>query len=665
MPIIGIAGDNMNNDNQGHLPFPDAQNFHQGFEAPSANPNSGTKDDHASDDRLGEDDIYGSEAGSDESHATSKTQPESHQSSVEDQHMSDGDEAAPPPLLQEPEEAQEAHGGHLHHQPGENSRKRPRKAQPRHDNEDPDDEYVHPRGLFSAPGAQACIHPPSARQTAQQSGEDELANGETASEVQARNDRAARDEEDRQREMLEQNRRDEEQREQERLEKERRDQELRDQERLEQERLEHERLKQEQAKKKKEADIAAIVEALEVLAKEVGVRKAPNPREEGEIEPLLSHEGLLLEGRAEVYEHMRATNPKSTLALATFRENTKRVYEFPQFLSPYFLTLRVFYLWSNNTLVQREAQEAAPPDDDVKVVDLLQRRLSAGENQTAKSGTPSSRASSYEKSAVAAQKKVGSHQGQSKKDARTQIASEMLGEGADSKRVASRAKSLKKQVKCGEYLVKQLTKTAAMHQATSELGLIAVLPWEKMIKRSSGAASLPEISEYCLRWMMERMLESDVKRFILDLASIIKEYILPGMVLDRLARRPPTPRDPGTISAPGDAENHQKRLNQLLEKHKFTPINNWEHVDDPMDAMRHVDGRPLGTVYWDYAGNPTLCRISFRTTDDLIDRVGDVETVITEDEVAKALHAMTGPGCPYSITTGVDVSLYPESQDAR
>lgn len=260
------------------------------------------------------------------------------------------------------------------------------------------------------------------------------------------------------------------------------------------------------------------------------------------------------------------------------------------------------------------------------------------------------------KPVLATKKAKGSHDILAKSQARDEIAREMLGLTADDKRVATRSKGLKKQVKCGMYLFDQLETIAAMRQGVSVLGLLAILPWEKMVKRCPGISSLAESSEQCFVWMRERVTRYDVITFILDLALAIEDYIRPGMVLDRLARRPTTPTDAGDSPAPSDAFEFQQRLNAVLTKHHLPPLTTWELPDDPMDAMRCMEGRHLGVVYWDRDlafANPTDPKPhakQFDTTDHLINLVAKVEVVISEANIYAALMAMTGPGCPHDMT---------------
>lgn len=231
----------------------------------------------------------------------------------------------------------------------------------------------------------------------------------------------------------------------------------------------------------------------------------------------------------------------------------------------------------------------------------------------------------------------------------------MLGLTADDKRVAERSKGLLKQVKCGLYLFKQLATIAAMGQGVSVLGLLAILPWEKMVKRCPGISSLAEIADQCLVWMMERVARHDVVTFILDLAIAIQDYIRPSMVLDRLPRRPPTPTDAGDSPAPSDVSKFQQRLNTVLTKHHLPPLTTWELPGDPMDAMRCVEGRHLGVVYWDRAmafANPTDPKphaMQFQTTDHLLNLMANVEVLLSDTTIYAALMAMTGPGCPYDM----------------
>lgn len=65
------------------------------------------------------------------------------------------------------------------------------------------------------------------------------------------------------------------------------------------------------------------------------------------------------------------------------------------------------------------------------------------------------------------------------------------------------------------------------------------------------------------------------------------------MVLDCLARRPIIPADAGDTPGPDDTDKFQRRLNELLVQHSLSPLTTWELTDDPMDAMRCVDGRLL------------------------------------------------------------------------
>lgn len=178
------------------------------------------------------------------------------------------------------------------------------------------------------------------------------------------------------------------------------------------------------------------------------------------------------------------------------------------------------------------------------------------------------------KPVLATKKAKGSHDILAKSQARDEIAREMLGLTADDKRVATRSKGLKKQVKCGMYLFYQLATIAAMGQGVSVLDLLAILPWEEMVKRCPGISSLAESSEQCFVWMRERVTRYDVITFILDLALAIEDYIHPGMVLDCLARRPTTPTDAGDSPAPSDAFEFQQRLNAVLTKHHLPPPHN-------------------------------------------------------------------------------------------
>lgn len=231
-------------------------------------------------------------------------------------------------------------------------------------------------------------------------------------------------------------------------------------------------------------------------------------------------------------------------------------------------------------------------------VNLLHRRLSAGDQPKEWDATfevflPHLLGEVYAekiekiKPVLAATKAKGSHDILTKSQAQDEIAREMLGLTADDKRVATRSRGLKKQVKCGRYLFSQLAQIARMSQGVSALGLIAILPWEKMVKRCPGISSLAEISELCLVWMLERVTKYDVVTFISDLAIVIQDYIRPGMVLDRLARRPITPTDSGDSPAPYDALEFQQRLNAVLTKHHLPPLTAWELPDDPIDLSHH------------------------------------------------------------------------------
>src|SRR6187551_1813265 len=79
---------------------------------------------------------------------------------------------------------------------------------------------------------------------------------------------------------------------------------------------------------------------------------------------------------------------------------------------------------------------------------------------------------------------IGNPEAIAKNRVRTEIAEEMLGNGADLVKVAERTSSLLKKVKCGEFINDTLNGV----DASLKMTLNAIIPWEKMVKRG-GAQS--------------------------------------------------------------------------------------------------------------------------------------------------------------------------------
>jgi len=135
---------------------------------------------------------------------------------------------------------------------------------------------------------------------------------------------------------------------------------------------------------------------------------------------------------------------------------------------------------------------------------------------------------------------IGNPEAIAKNRVRTEIAEEMLGNGADLVKVAERTSSLLKKVKCGEFINDTLNGV----DASLKMTLIAIIPWEKMVKRGGAQSRVSEVADPCLWWMMSRVVDdNDALAFLVQLAWLVAPYIRPGVVFDLLAPRPITTTD--------------------------------------------------------------------------------------------------------------------------
>ncbi|KAK1829430.1 hypothetical protein QBC39DRAFT_435613 [Podospora conica] len=408
------------------------------------------------------------------------------------------------------------------------------------------------------------------------------------------------------------------------------------------------------------ARASAAALQLEQRAASIAVKKKPTNRDLGLIFPLFAHNGELLDGPAEVAAVIRPLLQKRT-AESQVIEHSLRCSPFPQSLTPHFLVQRVLHLWKEPPPQSSEGHEAVPEDNGAQSV-LLHRRLPSG-HQPKEWDAILERflltvlAANYTRRWTALYKRKGlkgkgSHSCRAKSKIRDEIAQDMLGHGADKNRVDERSSSLRDQVKCGE----DLNRGLARFDTAATLGLMVVIPWEKMIKRSPGSSHVPV---QCLEWMMGRMLKDDVKDFILRLAELVDQYIRPGMVLDRLARRPISANDMGVASLPGDVDELKRRLNELLvgSDPGLSPLVTWNLPGDPIDAVRGVADGHLAPMYWDCTldlpegATPPYYTVFDAPDSEFVDRIGNAEVEIPAKDVARALMAMTGPGCQFGIVT--------------
>lgn len=352
----------------------------------------------------------------------------------------------------------------------------------------------------------------------------------------------------------------------------------------------------------------------------------------GHVFQIWAHDGELLDGPAAVAGELRSMTGKASMA--TIGEYARRCATFSQALTPQFLVQRMVHLLQEPPPGSLSAGQEAVPEDELQQSVMLYRRMSGGElpkkwdmilqvfllrllalNYPRRWGGLSGD--------MVGKGILGSHTGQAKGVIRRQIAVDMMGGHSESCMIATKAQALVKEVKCGEDINEYL----AAFKTPNVLGLLVLIPWEHMVKRNTSGRCITEIPQRCLQWVMGRMLTDDVRPFILKLASVVEDYIRPGMVLDRLARRPTTPDDEGIVSRDDDKEMFGNRLNQALADLELSQLTKWAYHHDPMDALRCVEQQGPAVIYWDVVvpeGGVPDCFSALEVTDSLIDEIANV-----------------------------------------
>lgn len=405
------------------------------------------------------------------------------------------------------------------------------------------------------------------------------------------------------------------------------------------------------------ASAAAIARQLRAKADAIGVLTSPSLADTSVIFPRYAHNGELLDGPAKIAGELRLLSSK--LEQSAVEGIARRCAPFPQALTPQFLVQRILHLWSEPPPHSSAGHEVIPEDNSGQSV-LLHRRLSGGTHAKAwdiilEIFLLTMLARNYTRRwgemvpDMGGQGIAGNPIYLAKRTVRHSIAREMLGPEAHQSMVDERAKSLVTQVKRGEDLNDYLGE----FETTSLLGLIVVIPWEKITQRNPGKTSIAGVPRRCLQWMIGRMTRGDDLGFIRELANLAQQYVRPAMVLDRLTRRPVTPNDMGSVFMAGDVAEFKRVLNLVLVGSSLHPLDKWTLLQDPIDAMRCVRDRESANIHWNCTAEGAIPGYSsvFSVPDARIDEIADVDQDTTAGRVVLALKAMTGLGCPYGIVS--------------